>query len=81
MSAQAALARDRAALERAQRLRETGVSSDAALEEAQSALAASKSALAKIRAVLDQKSIEAPFAGTDRHSAHRCRRISAAGRR
>ena len=51
-------------MERAQQLRKTGVNSDAALEDAASALAASKSALAKIRAVLDQKSIEAPFAGT-----------------
>jgi membrane fusion protein (multidrug efflux system) len=63
MSAEAAVARDRAQLERAQRLRETGVSSEATLEEAQSNLAASESALAKIRAVLDQKSIEAPFGG------------------
>jgi membrane fusion protein, multidrug efflux system len=63
MSADAALARDRAQLERAQRLRKTGVSSEANLEEAESNLAASESALAKIRAVLDQKSIEAPFAG------------------
>lgn len=63
MSGEAALARDRAALERAQRLRETGVSSEAALQEAQSALAESESALAKIRAVLDEKSIEAPFSG------------------
>ena len=45
-------------------LRKTGVNSDAAVEEASSALAASQSALAKIRAVLDQKAIEAPFAGT-----------------
>jgi membrane fusion protein, multidrug efflux system len=63
MTGEAALARDRAALERAQRLRETGVSSEAALEEAQSALAESTSALAKIRATLDEKRIEAPFAG------------------
>jgi membrane fusion protein, multidrug efflux system len=64
MTGEAALARDRAALERAQRLRETGVSSEAALEEAQSALAESTSALAKIRATLDEKRIEAPFSGT-----------------
>ena len=63
MSGEAALARDRAQLERAQRLRQTGVSSEATLEEAESNLAASESALARIRAVLDQKSIEAPFAG------------------
>jgi len=43
---------------------QTGVNSDAALEEASSALASSQSTLAKIQAVLDQKAIEAPFAGT-----------------
>jgi membrane fusion protein, multidrug efflux system len=63
MTGEAALSRDRAALERAKRLRETGVSSEAALDEAQSNLAASESALAKTRAVLDEKSIEAPFSG------------------
>jgi membrane fusion protein (multidrug efflux system) len=64
MSGEAALSRDRASLERAERLRKTGVSSDASLEEAESAMAASESALARIRAVLDQKAIEAPFSGT-----------------
>jgi membrane fusion protein (multidrug efflux system) len=63
LSGEAAVARDRAQMERAERLRQTGVSSEATLEEAQSALAASESALAKIRAVLDEKSIEAPFSG------------------
>ena len=64
MSAQAAVERDRTAMERAMSLRKTGVNSAAAVEEASSALAASQSALEKIRAVLDQKAIEAPFAGT-----------------
>ncbi len=63
MSAEAAVDRDRAQLERAKRLRTTGVNSQATLDDAQSALAASTSALAKVRAVLEQKSIEAPFAG------------------
>ncbi len=63
MSAEAAVERDRAQLERAQRLRATGVNSQATLQDSESALAASQSALAKIKAVLDQKSIEAPFAG------------------
>jgi membrane fusion protein (multidrug efflux system) len=63
MTGEAALSRDRAALERAKRLRETGVSSEAALDEAQSALAASESALAKTQATLEEKSIEAPFSG------------------
>ena len=62
-AAEATVARDQAQLERAQRLRETGVSSEQSLEEAQTAFAASASALARIEAVLDQKAIEAPFAG------------------
>lgn len=64
MSAQAAVERDRTAMDRAMSLRKTGVTSVAALEEASSALANSQSALEKIRAVIEQKSIEAPFAGT-----------------
>jgi membrane fusion protein, multidrug efflux system len=63
MSAEAAVARDKAQLERTERLRATGVNSQATLQDSESALAASQSALAKVKAVLDQKSIEAPFAG------------------
>jgi membrane fusion protein (multidrug efflux system) len=63
-SAQAALERDRAQLERAQALRKTGVSSEANLEAAQTALAASESSMARIQATIDLKAIEAPFAGT-----------------
>src|SRR5690606_8741695 len=62
-SSEAAVSRDRAQLERAQRLRKSGVNSEATLDEAVSALAASISALAKVQAVLNQKSIEAPFSG------------------
>jgi len=64
MSGQAALERDKAAMARAQTLRKTGVNSAATLQDTASALASSQSALAKIQAVLDQKAIEAPFAGT-----------------
>ena len=64
ISAEAAVARDRAQLERAQTLSKRGVTAEASLEEAQTALASSESALARIQAVLDQKAIEAPFAGT-----------------
>ena len=64
LSAQAAVERDRAAFERAQQLRSSGVSSEAALEDAQSALAASESTLARLQATIDLKAIEAPFAGT-----------------
>ncbi len=63
MSAEAAVARDQSQLERVERLRATGVNSQATLQDAESALAASQSALAKVKAVVDQKSIKAPFAG------------------
>ncbi len=63
ISAEANVERDRAQLERAERLRATGVSSEQTLEQAQTAFAASQSTLARLRAVLDQKAIEAPFAG------------------
>lgn len=64
MSAQAALERDKAGMARAESLRKTGVNSTANLQDMESTLAASESALAKVQAVLDQKAIEAPFAGT-----------------
>jgi membrane fusion protein (multidrug efflux system) len=64
ISAQASVERDRAQLERVRSLRETGVTSEQTLEEAETALAASESTLARIQAVIDQKAIEAPFAGT-----------------
>ena len=63
LSARAAVDRDRAQLERAESLRQSGVSSVATLEEAETAFAVSESALARIEAVLDQKAINAPFAG------------------
>jgi membrane fusion protein, multidrug efflux system len=63
MSAEAAVARDRSQLERTKQLRATGVNSQATLQDSESALAASMSALAKVKAVVDQKSIEAPFSG------------------
>ncbi len=64
IAAEAAVERDRAQLERARRLRETGVASETTLEDAQTALANTESTLARIRAVLEQKAIEAPFSGT-----------------
>jgi membrane fusion protein, multidrug efflux system len=63
ISARAAVERDRQALERVKTLSERGVSSSANLETAESDLAASTSQLARLEAVLEQKSIEAPFAG------------------
>jgi membrane fusion protein (multidrug efflux system) len=64
LAARATVERDEAQLKRAQSLRKSGVSSEATLEEAQTALAASQSNLARIQAVIDHKAIEAPFAGT-----------------
>ena len=63
LSAEAAVASNQAALTRAETLSRSGVSSEATLETAQTALAASQSNLARIQAVVDQKSIEAPFSG------------------
>jgi len=63
-SAQADIERDRAQLERARRLRESGVTAESNLEDAQTAFAASESAMARIQAVLDQKAVVAPFSGT-----------------
>lgn len=63
-AARATVERDRAQLERAQTLSKRGVSSERSLEDAQTALAASESSLARIQATIDLKAIEAPFAGT-----------------
>ena len=63
IAANAAVERDRQALERVQTLSKQGVSSSANLETAESALAAAKSQLQRLEAVLGQKAIEAPFAG------------------
>ena len=63
LSAEAAVARDRAALARAEQLSDRGVSSEAALEQAESALAVSQSNLARLRATIDLKAVEAPFSG------------------
>jgi len=63
ISARAAVERDRQALERVKTLSAQGVSSSANLETAESDLAASTSQLQRLEAVLEQKSIEAPFAG------------------
>jgi membrane fusion protein (multidrug efflux system) len=62
-SARAAVERDRAQLDRAETLSTRGISSAANLEEAQTALAASESALDRIQATIDLKAIEAPFSG------------------
>jgi membrane fusion protein (multidrug efflux system) len=62
-SARATVERDRAQLARAETLSTRGVSSTATLEEAQTALAASESALDRIQATIDLKAVDAPFSG------------------
>lgn len=64
MSAEAALARDQQSYDRTENLSSRGVTSTKDLEDAQAALEASRSALERVRAVIAQKSILAPFAGT-----------------
>lgn len=59
---QAAL--DQQRLERAMELQKRRVGSDVAVDEAQAASSASKSQVAKLQAVLDQRQLRAPFSGT-----------------
>ena len=59
---QAAL--DQQRLERALELQKRRVGSDVAVDEAQAAASASKSQVAKLQAVLDQRQLKAPFSGT-----------------
>ena len=63
-SAKAQAAVDQLALKRAQELQKRGVGSDSTLDNAQAQAAASAAQVAKLQAVLDQKQITAPFAGT-----------------
>ena len=73
MSGEAALSRDKAALERAQRLRETGVSSEAALQEAQSALAESEVGARQDPRGARREVDRGTLLRRDRDSPHRCR--------
>lgn len=59
---QAAL--DRQSFQRADELRKRGVGSDVTLDAARAAASNSESQVAKLQAVLDQKLLKAPFAGT-----------------
>jgi membrane fusion protein (multidrug efflux system) len=63
-AAEATLANDQQTLDRTRQLRERGVNPTATLENAQTAVAASQAQVDRLKAVLDQKSIEAPFSGT-----------------
>lgn len=62
-AAETRLANDTAQLQRAETLQSRGVNSEAALEEAQTSVAAARSILERTRAMIEQKSIKAPFAG------------------
>ncbi len=55
---------DETALERALELQRRGVGTDATLDTAQAAASASAAQVNKLQAVLDQKQLTAPFAGT-----------------
>ncbi len=63
MAMQAALSRDEAAAKRQRDLRDRGVVAQAAVETTDANLNASRSNMARLRAVLDRKTINAPFAG------------------
>lgn len=55
---------DEQRLNRALELQKKGVGSDVAVDDARAAASASKSSMAKLRAVLDQRQLRAPFGGT-----------------
>ena len=55
---------DRQRLDRAVELQKRRVGSDVAVDEAQAAASASRSQVAKLQAVLDQRQVRAPFKGT-----------------
>lgn len=61
--AEAALANAQKQFARLEELRAKGVATEASFEDAKNALAAALSELQRLRAVVDQKSIEAPFSG------------------
>lgn len=63
-SAQAQSVSDQTALKRALELQRRGVGTDATLDTAQAAASASAAQVNKLQAVLDQKQLTAPFAGT-----------------
>ncbi len=64
LEAESAIKLNQATLERRQTLRERGYNSAASYDEAEAGLSTAKSKLAKTQAVIDQKALKAPFAGT-----------------
>jgi len=63
-AAEAQLANEQQTLDRARALSQRGVNPASTLDAAQAAVKASQAQLDRLHAVLDQKAIEAPFAGT-----------------
>lgn len=63
-AAQAQAALDKEALARAERLRERGVNTDVSVDAARTAASASAAQVEKLKAIVDQKQVRAPFAGT-----------------
>lgn len=64
IDAEASVKINQAAVDRAQQLLDRGVDTQATLDSALGALDAARSKLARTRAVIDLKSLEAPFTGT-----------------
>ena len=64
IDAEAAVRLGEANLDRSSTLRERGFNSQASLDQIESQLATARSKLARNRAVIDQKAVKAPFAGT-----------------
>jgi membrane fusion protein (multidrug efflux system) len=63
-AAEATLSNDQQTLERARQLEQRGINSTVTLENAQTTVAAAQAQVDRLKAVLDQKAIEAPFSGT-----------------
>lgn len=63
-AAEATLSNDQQTLERARQLEQRGINSTVTLENAQTTVAAAQAQVDRLKAVLDQKAIEAPFSGS-----------------
>jgi membrane fusion protein (multidrug efflux system) len=64
LEAESSIKLSQATLSRRQTLRARGYDSEASYDEAEASLSTAKSKLAKTQAVIDQKALKAPFAGT-----------------
>jgi membrane fusion protein (multidrug efflux system) len=64
LDAQSTIKLNEATLERRRKLRASGFDSAASYDEAEAALSQARSKLARTQAIIDQKALKAPFAGT-----------------